>query len=98
MLAPRALHRKAIVRFSPNPADYLPAVLTKFEGTELYNYSPLLRAYMATNVAVTGEGTGSVLDGNGAEVFETWKDLQEGDQVKKNNQILPRHPTPLVRE
>jgi hypothetical protein len=30
-------------------------VLTKFEGTVLYNYSPLIRGYMLTNVALTGE-------------------------------------------
>ena len=70
----------ATIRFSPDPADYLPPTLTKFEGTELYNYSPLVRSYMSTNVAITGEGSGSVIDGNGAAVFATWKDLQADDQ------------------
>ncbi|WP_270888237.1 glycosyl hydrolase family 28 protein [Pedococcus sp. 5OH_020] len=50
----------ARIRFSQNPADYLPAVLTRFEGIELYNYSPLIYAFEQENIAVTGSGT---LDG-----------------------------------
>ena len=52
--------------FSGNPRDYLPAVLTIFEGTELYNYSPLVYAYHVSNIAVTGEG---LLNGNAATGF-----------------------------
>ncbi|MCW3840760.1 glycoside hydrolase family 28 protein [Micromonospora yasonensis] len=50
----------AVVLFSQTPADYLPAVLTRFEGVELYNYSPLIYAYGQENIGVTGAG---VLDG-----------------------------------
>jgi polygalacturonase len=50
----------AVVLFSQRPSDYLPAVLTRFEGVELYNYSPLIYAYEQENVAVTGSG---LLDG-----------------------------------
>ena len=35
----------ATVRFSTDPADYLPAVLARFEGNEVMNYSPFLYAY-----------------------------------------------------
>ena len=28
----------AVIKFSQNPEDYLPVVLTRFEGVELYNY------------------------------------------------------------
>ncbi|MGG1238263.1 glycoside hydrolase family 28 protein [Bacillus sonorensis] len=52
--------KDAVIRFSQNPADYLPAVLTRFEGVELYNYSPLIYAYEAENIAITG---GGMLDG-----------------------------------
>ena len=38
----------------------LPNVLTRFEGVELMNYSPLIYAYNKQNIAVTGKGT---LDG-----------------------------------
>ncbi|MEO3794212.1 glycoside hydrolase family 28 protein [Nonomuraea sp. B10E15] len=46
--------------FSTDPKAYLPLVLTRFEGVELYNYSPLIYAYGQRNIAVTGSG---VLDG-----------------------------------
>jgi polygalacturonase len=52
--------RDATLAFSQNPAHYLPAVLTRFEGTELMNYSPFIYAFERENIAITGEGT---LDG-----------------------------------
>jgi len=54
------LARGATIRFSTDPADYLPLVFTRWEGVELMNYSPLIYAFEQENVAVTGEGT---LDG-----------------------------------
>ncbi|KAE9717161.1 glycoside hydrolase family 28 protein, partial [Escherichia coli] len=56
------LHEKAYVTFSQDPKDYLPLVLTRYEGVELYNYSPLIYAHHAENIAITGAGT---LDGRG---------------------------------
>ena len=47
----------AIVKFSTDADDYLPVVLTRFEGVELMNYSPLIYAYQQQNIAVTGNGT-----------------------------------------
>ena len=64
------LEEGARLEFSTNPNDYLPMVLTKWEGTECFNYSPFIYAYQATNVALTGKGE---IDGNGAAVFNTWK-------------------------
>lgn len=46
----------AVVRFTDNPEDYLPAVITSWEGLECYNYSPLVYAHECENVAITGEG------------------------------------------
>lgn len=63
------LQAGATLRFSTNPDDYLPAVLTRWEGLELYNYSPLIYALDQENIAVTGEG---VLDGQG-EPWWPWK-------------------------
>jgi unsaturated rhamnogalacturonyl hydrolase len=57
----------ATVKFSTDPAHYLPVVFTRWEGTECMNYSALIYAYEQTNIAVTGEGT---LDGQGAN--ENW--------------------------
>ncbi|SHE44932.1 alpha-d-galacturonidase [Dysgonomonas macrotermitis] len=51
------LEEGAILSFTDNPADYLPAVMTSWEGMECYNYSPLLYAFDCDNVAITGQGT-----------------------------------------
>ncbi|WWL80986.1 glycoside hydrolase family 28 protein [Bacillus altitudinis] len=58
------LHENAYVAFSQDTRDYLPLVLTRYEGIELYNYSPLIYAHHAENIAITGAGT---LDGRGDE-------------------------------
>ncbi len=54
------LERGAILLFSGDPKDYLPPVVTRWEGTELFGFSPYIYAYHAIYVAVTGEGTISV--------------------------------------
>ena len=51
------LEEGAILNFSDNPADYLPAVMTSWEGMECYNYSPLVYAFECENVAITGKGS-----------------------------------------
>ncbi len=50
------LNKGAILLFSDDPKDYLPAVHTTWEGMECYNYSPLIYAYQCKNVAITGQG------------------------------------------
>lgn len=50
------LEENAILNFTDNPFDYLPAVMTSWEGLECYNYSPLLYAFECENVAITGKG------------------------------------------
>ncbi len=52
--------RGGTLAFVQDPAKYLPAVLTRFEGTELMNYSPFIYALEQRDIAITGEGT---LDG-----------------------------------
>lgn len=47
----------AVVEFSDDPKDYLPAVPSSWEGLECLNLSPLVYAYGCTNVAITGKGT-----------------------------------------
>jgi polygalacturonase len=69
------LSREATLAFSRDPRHYLPAVLTRFEGTELMNYSPFIYAFDQTNVAITGEGT---LDGQANnEYWWPWKGSAE---------------------
>jgi polygalacturonase len=43
----------AKIRFGSNPKDY-PLVLTSWEGTMLYNYSPMIYANNVENIAITG--------------------------------------------
>ncbi|MEV5324620.1 glycoside hydrolase family 28 protein [Nonomuraea sp. NPDC052634] len=62
------LEEGAVIRFSRDPADYLPVVPTRYEGIELMNYSPFIYAYGRTNVAITGSG---VIDGQ-ADATHWW--------------------------
>ena len=50
------LEEGATLLFSEDPQDYLPAVLSTWEGMECYNYSPLIYAYECENIAITGKG------------------------------------------
>ncbi|HLR36950.1 MAG TPA: glycoside hydrolase family 28 protein [Chitinophagaceae bacterium] len=69
------LMKGTVLKFSNNPNDYLPVVLTRFEGIELMNYSPLIYAYKKKNVAVTGQG---VLDGQANNAhWWPWKGKKE---------------------
>lgn len=50
------LENGAVLSFSDNPKDYLPAVQTSWEGWECFNYSPLIYGFKVENVAITGKG------------------------------------------
>ncbi|HEY3510889.1 glycoside hydrolase family 28 protein [Kribbella sp. NPDC051137] len=56
------LEEGATLRFSTDPAAYLPVVRTRWQSVEVYNYSPLIRAEGQTDIGITGNG---VLDGAG---------------------------------
>lgn len=71
------LDEGATLRFGSNPASYLPVVKSSWEGTLLYNYSPLIYAYGKENIAITGKGT---IDGEGSKTFASWHKLQKTDQ------------------
>jgi polygalacturonase len=78
------------VLFSTNPAAYLPVVFTRYECTEVMNYSPFIYAYQQQNVAITGEGT---LDGQAsAGVWYQWQTNWGADTrrlVEMGNQNVP---------
>jgi hypothetical protein len=79
----------AEILFSPDEKDYLPAVLTRWEGTELYNYSPMIYAYNVKNIAITGKG---VINGQGSKNMATWKPRQKKDQTllrKMGTEVRP---------
>jgi polygalacturonase len=65
----------ATLKFSTNPSDYKPFVLTRWEGWDCVNFRPLIYAYCQTNVAITGNGT---LDGQASETnWWPWKGKTE---------------------
>ncbi|MDR3460673.1 MAG: glycoside hydrolase family 28 protein [Verrucomicrobiae bacterium] len=87
----------SVLKFSTDPKAYLPAVFTRFEGIECYNYSPLIFAVGQKNVAVTGEGT---LDGQADDSnWLGWKGRKGGGEKTQtaarkrlddmNNQKVP---------
>ncbi len=80
----------AEVIFSHDEKDYLPAVPTRWEGTELFNYSPLVYAYNVKNIAITGRGT---LNGRGSLNMATWKPRQKPDQQRLRD--MGRRVVPL---
>jgi polygalacturonase len=65
------LEEGALLLFSDNPADYLPAVFTRWECVEIYNYSPMIYTSGQENVAITGKGK---IDGN---ALNTWVDFRK---------------------
>jgi polygalacturonase len=62
------LSEGAVVKFITDPKAYLPAVFTRWEGTELMNYAPFIYAFEETDIAITGPGT---LDGQ-ADATHWW--------------------------
>ena len=56
----------AVLEFAFEPELY-PVVPTRWEGLDCWNISPLIYAYQAKNIAITGKGT---IDGGGSR--ETW--------------------------
>lgn len=66
----------ATVVFGADPERYLPVVLTRWEGTEMYGYSPLIYAREVEDVAITGRG---VFDGNEQSGFHAWTREQQDD-------------------
>ncbi len=76
------LARDAEVMFSDVFADYLPVVLVRVGGIELYNYSPLIYARDCHDVAITGPGK---LNGN-ARAWWDWKTKE----TKEIFQLAPK--------
>lgn len=77
------------LRFSDRTQDYLPLVKVRWEGTVCWNWSPLIYAYQAEHIAITGEGE---IDGNGQNWSQEWRKLQKADQIllrQMGNDLIP---------
>ena len=79
----------AVVHFSNDLADYLPLVHIRSEGVECYNYSPLIYAPHAENIAITGKGT---LHGHGRWWWSWWKKNYRMDRRKATKIPLQQRP------
>ncbi len=68
----------ATIKFSHHPKHYLPVVFSRWEGVEVFNYSPFIYAFEQQNIAITGKGT---LDGQSdSEHWWPWKGTQRPDR------------------
>ena len=65
----------AELHFSDNFDHYLPMVPSRWEGTDVVNFSPFFYAYKAENIAIRGRG---LINGHGKK----WWDYSEGYDVK----------------
>ncbi|MBV1908061.1 MAG: glycoside hydrolase family 28 protein [Kangiellaceae bacterium] len=70
------LEQGATLLFGSEAKDYLPVVKQRWEGTEVYTYSPLIYANNVKDVAITGLG---IIDGNGDSEFHPWYKQQSAD-------------------
>jgi Glycosyl hydrolases family 28/Pectate lyase superfamily protein len=64
----------AVLKFSADFDDYLPMVRTRWEGTEVTGFSPLISADKAENIAIHGRG---VLDGQGEAWWSYFRALKQ---------------------
>jgi polygalacturonase len=79
----------ATILFSTDTSKY-PVVLTRWQGIECMNFSPLIHAEGRTNIAITGAGT---LDGQGA----SWKPFGGGGSDWTNLQKQGANNTPVSK-
>jgi len=79
------ISKGAEVLFSTEYDAYLPVVLSRYEGIELYNYSPCIYANRCENIAITG---GGALNGQG-KAWWPWKRRCE-NSVKKMHEMAAK--------
>lgn len=81
----------AEIHFSDNFDDYLPMVESRWEGTEVTNFSPLIYGHSLENIAIVGRG---LIDGHGknwwrfseVEVKKLTEDSKWQKEFKRLNQ------------
>lgn len=95
------LEKGAVLRFSTSPDDYLPIVVSRWEGVDCRTLSPLIYANGQTNVAITGTG---ILDGQASrDNWWSWKgrrlpaaEADTAHRVGKDKLLrMERHGTPI---
>src|SRR5579862_6472923 len=71
----------ATLKFSTDFDDYLPMVASRWEGIAVTNFSPLISAYQAEDIAIVGRGT---LDGQGQAWWDFYSKLRRGGDVPRS--------------
>ena len=103
----------ARVHFSANPEHYArhgefdcgangKLTLSRWQGNDVLNYSPLVYAYNQTNIALTGADWTSILNGQGGVPFEDkpdecWWDWKgRGKPVRTRTEVAPNPANPSL--
>ena len=66
-----------VLKFTSDFDDYLPMVRSRWEGTEVVNFSPLIYGDKVENVAITGRG---LIDGSGEPWWRTLPRAEGSDR------------------
>ncbi len=107
------LAKGAQIFFSANPADYAKygdypcgdngkLVISRWQGNDCLNYSPMVYAYGQDNIALTGEDWTSILNGQGGVPFETgdgcWWDWKGRKSTSPSTEVAvnPRNPASMA--
>ncbi|MGC9364059.1 MAG: glycoside hydrolase family 28 protein [Fidelibacterota bacterium] len=82
----------AVLKFSKDFDDYLPMVISRWEGTTGMNFSPLFYGYQLENVTIEGRG---LLDGQGEVWWEFYgnlrKEYKEYGEVRTHSRWQEMH-------
>ncbi|HEX3797093.1 MAG TPA: glycoside hydrolase family 28 protein [Verrucomicrobiae bacterium] len=88
-----------LLKFSTNFDDYLPMVPSRWEGIEVTNFSPLIYAQNAEDIAIRGRGT---LDGQGEAWWKHMSQVRasrnDAERDKWQQEFAHLNPHPLVAE
>lgn len=94
----------AELHFSDDFDNYLPMVASRWEGTDVQNFSPLFYAYKAENITIRGRG---IIDGHGKKWWDFHHSLyaknaprskwQDTFAANNKNVIMPEVPDMIQR-
>lgn len=80
------LENGSVLKFSRDFNDYLPLVQSRWEGTEVINFSPQIYAYDAENIAIRGRG---LIDGQGDVWWEYRNRYEKNPDAGEKNGMHP---------
>lgn len=75
----------AIINFSDNFSDYLPMVVSQWEGVRLKTFASQIYAIDAQNISITGKGH---FEGHGKKWWDYWFDISRNEKVESEWQKI----------